>query len=97
MFLPTPTSMDTGIISALVWINLTTWLLRFASFDRAALHAPVTRRATSYGLGQKKVSIQPGGDEDLCRTVPSFQAPYRPTAPGSPPSRRAVKSLWPTC
>ena len=57
-----PASMDTGIISVVGWINLTTLLLRrFASFRRAALHASVTRRATSYGLDPQLVSIQPGG------------------------------------
>ena len=46
-----PASMDTGTGSAVGWINLTTLLLRrFASFGRAALHGPVTRRATSYGF-----------------------------------------------
>ena len=43
--------MDTGIDLAVGWINLTTRLLRFASLDRAALQASVTRRATSYGIG----------------------------------------------
>ena len=49
--------MDTGISSAVGWINLTTLLLRrFASFGRATLHASVTRRAASYGFHPQLVS-----------------------------------------
>lgn len=43
--------------SAVGWINLTTLLLRFASFGRAAPHASVARRATSYGFHPQLVSI----------------------------------------
>ena len=49
-------TMDTGISSAVGWINLTTRLLRFASFGRAALHASVARRATSIGFDPHLVS-----------------------------------------
>ena len=51
MIPPPRLSMGTGISSALGQINLTTLLhRRFASFGRAALHATVTRRATSCGF-----------------------------------------------
>ena len=49
-----PPSMDTGVNSALGCINLTTRLLRFDSFGRAALHASGTRRAISYGFGHSR-------------------------------------------
>ena len=37
MIPPAPAWIDTGISSAVGWINLTTLLLRFASFGRTAL------------------------------------------------------------
>jgi len=58
---PAPPSMDAGNGSVVAWINLTTCLLRFPSFGRGALHASVTRKATSYGIHPQQVSIQPSG------------------------------------
>ena len=66
--------MDTGIISVAGWINLTTLLLwRFASLDRAALHASVTRKAAYYGFDPRWVSIHPGGTEVAAADPPPFQ------------------------
>jgi len=48
--------MDTGIGSAVGWINLTTRFLRFVSFARATVRASVTRRTTFYGFYPQSVS-----------------------------------------
>ena len=60
-------------------------LLRcFASFARAALHASVTRRATSYGSHPQSVSIQSRGDEGRrCRSA-SISASPRGRSPIHP-------------
>ena len=56
---PTPAPMDTGVISALGWFNLTTLLLRrFASHWSCC---PSRLGRYFYGLHPKRVSIQPSG------------------------------------
>ena len=99
MIRPAPLSMDTGISSAVGWINLTTLLLRFASFARAAVRAPVTRRAASYGFHSRLVSIQPTGTKTPLASFLPFghPAPYRPPTARSPPGRRAGESSAATC
>ena len=59
-------------------------LLRcFASFDRAALHASVTRRAASYGFRLQWVSIQPSGTKAAEADPRPFQRAFGSgTVPG---------------
>ena len=71
----------------------------FASFSRAALHASVTRRTTSYGLGPQLVSIRSGGmkaaDADPRPSHGSFGGGTVPWE--HHPSPRAPRALLPDC